>query len=341
MGLLIASIVLSVLLLISSIIIGIYNEKENSSHAGWWCLILVIIGPLILLFGAFTKVSANEVGIIYDDRYGVMEEVKLEGFQNKSIFEHITMIGTSVKTVTFGLIDTAADDEMSGMIYAQTKDSAYAAFIITISYRIDAANAGKFFKITNANDLTADNLNSIVQQALQSTTINYDVYDLLAGELETARFEFETELARLMLEEYFITLTMATFNDIDAGNEIEQSIQLKAQAQQQIEISKAEQEKAIIENATLLMNEQAKADATLITAEGAAAAVQVAADAEAYKVAAEKEAVADLYAYYAAELPDLTDAEIADLVNTVIYYATWNGVLPQVVGDATVFIPLQ
>jgi len=340
MGLLIASIVVFVLALAFGIGMGIYYERDGS-HAGWFWLFFILISPAMLLFGAFTKVSANEVGIIYDDRYGVMEEVKLEGFQSKSIFEHITPISTSVKTVTLGDIDPNDAEEAELMLAGQTINSIYAYFIVTISYRIEATNAGKFFKITGSADLTSVQLNAIVKQALQATTIEYDVYDLLAGELENARAEFETRLAEILSSEYYVTLAMATFDDIDAGNDIEASIQQKAQAQQNVEIAIAQQQKATIENATLLMNQQAIADAAVIEAQGVADAVQIAADAEAYKVAAEKQAVADLYAYYAAELPDLTDAEIAELVNTIIYYATWDGVLPKVVGDATVFIPLE
>lgn len=349
MGLLIGSIVLGIILLITGVGIGIYYKSQEDSNGGWAALLLILIAPLILLFGAFTKVNANEVGIIYDDRYGVMEEVKLEGFQGKSIFEHITKISTAVKTVTFGEVDAAAEDEMSGMIYAQTRDSIYAAFIITISYRIEATNAGKFFKITNSADLDADKLSSIVQQALQSTTINYDVYDLLAGELETARIAFETELARLMFEEYFITLTMATFNDIDAGNQIEESIQLKAQALQQIEIAQAEQQKAAIENATAIARATADAQAVLIAAEASAEAQallnSVTINAINTMYAGQFADVADKLAFEAAVLADpdafygyLTITQISEIVLRQIYFDTWDGVLPQVVSDASGFV---
>lgn len=346
MGLLIGSIVLGIVFIILGIAVGIYYKSQEDSNGGWATLLLVLIAPLILLFGAFTKVDANEVGIIYDDRYGVMEEVKLEGFQTKSIFEHITKISTAVKTVTFGVVDPAAEDEMSGMIYAQTRDSIYAAFIITISYRIESTNAGKFFKITNNADLETDKLSSIVQQALQSTTIKYDIYDLLAGELEVARIEFENELARLMLEEYFITLTMATFNDIDAGNQIEESIQLKAQALQQIEIAQANQQKAAIENATAIARATADATAVLIAAEASAEAQallnSVTINAINTMYGGQFTDVADKLAFEAAILADpdafygyLTITQISEIVLKQIYFDTWDGVLPKVVDDAS------
>jgi len=333
MGLLIASIILTIALTVMGILTAIRYNRANNERGGWFFVSIALVGPAILLFGAFTRVDANEVGIIYDDRYGVMEEVKLEGFQTKSLFEHITPISTAVKTVTLG----ATQEEVLG---GQTQDSVYAMFVITTSYHIEATDAGRFFKRTGSTNITTTQLNAAAKQALQAVTINYDIYGLLSTDLEAAREEFQNQLTVLLYAQYFITLDSASFDDIDAGDLVEQTIQAKAQAQQQIEIAQANQDRAEIENATNLMNAQAQADAAVIAAQGMADAAQIAADAEAYKVMTEKTAVADLFAYYRTELPTLTDAEISDVVMTVIYYATWNGVLPTVVGDASIFIPL-
>ncbi len=317
MGLLIITIVLF-FMAISGVVIGISSRKLPKA-----AILIVLVVPLLLLTGMFTKVNANEVGIIYDDRYGVVEEVKTEGFQVKSIFEHITPIQTAVKTVTLG---ASFDEDLGG----QTKDSVYARFVTTISYRIQALNAGKFFKVTGKTDLTPDQLNAVTKQALQKVTIQYDVYSLLSEELENARIKFEQELGTILMEEYFITLSMASFDDIDAGQLVETVIQQKAEAQQNVEIAIANQEKAEIENETLIMNAQAQADA-----------IKIGADAEAYKVAAEKEAVANLLDYYKEKLPDLTEVQISNLVLSVLYYAKWDGVLPKVTDGSNVIVGID
>ena len=84
MGLLIITIILFAIV-ITVLSIGITSRKLPKAS-----VLIAFVVPMILLFGMFTKVNANEVGIIYDDRYGVIEEVKTEGFQMKSIFEHIS-----------------------------------------------------------------------------------------------------------------------------------------------------------------------------------------------------------------------------------------------------------
>ena len=266
---------------------------------------------LILLFGSFCKVNANEVGIIYDDRYGVLETVKYEGFQSKSIFEHITRIST---------INRSSSLTTTG----QTSDGQYATFELSLIYRIDKDNAGKFYKITSDNDIPRDALNTIVKSSLQSSTIKYDIFDLLSTKLEVARLDFKEDLSQELEEKYFITLVDVSFDDVDAGNDVEQILQQKAEALQRIEIA------------------QRQAEADLITAENQAEIQKTLADAEAYaitKVGSANGEAANAYVDKVKAMIDnlyencndaLTYKECTDIVLGIIFYDTWNGELAQV-----------
>lgn len=270
--------------------------------AGWF---------LILLFGSFCKVNANEVGIIYDDRYGVLETVKYEGFQTKSIFQHITTIST---------INRSGSLKTTG----QTSDGQYATFELSLIYRIDKDNAGKFYKVTSADDITRDALNTIVKSSLQSSTINYDIFELLSTKLEIARLDFKQDLSQELKEKYFITLVDVSFDDVDAGTDVEQILQQKAEAVQRIEIA------------------QKQAEADLITAENQAEIQKTLADAEAYaitKVGNANGEAANAYVDKVKAMIDnlyencngtLTYKECTDIVLGIIFYDTWNGELPQV-----------
>ncbi|MCK7489940.1 MAG: SPFH domain-containing protein [Anaerotruncus sp.] len=113
--------------------------------------------------------KANEVGIVYDPlRGGIQNETFGEGFHVKSIFQEVTKISTTNRTAQVS-------------IYGQTKDSIYALFEITIVYKIESANAGFFYKATGNNDIAESQLNSIVKEALQSASIQFDVYILGDG----------------------------------------------------------------------------------------------------------------------------------------------------------------
>ena len=316
MTLLIISIILTVitLLIILGIAIWAIRNGEHLLNLLW-----VLVSPvwmLLLLFGSFVKVGANEVGIIYDDRNGVLDETIGEGFGTKSIFWHITKIGTYNRTAT---VTTTG----------QTNDGQYATFELSIIYKIESANAGKFYKQTNTVDLNQDQLNNLVKQSLQSSTIKYDIFSLLSEGLETARLDFENALRDNLMANYYVTLVSASFDDVDAGSNIELILQQKAEAEQKIEIAAKEAEANLItaENEVKIAEQRAEVEKTL-------------ADAEAYAVKTKGEADAETATAYVNKINDmitniqdntgLSYEESADLVLSIVFYDTWNGELPQV-----------
>ena len=313
MSLLIGLIIGSVVLAIIIFFIIAYCDDGVS----WRCLHCLWGGVVMigLLFGTFTKVKANEVGIIYDDRYGVLEKTYTEGFKSKSIFEHITKISTANRNSTI---------ETSG----QTNDGQYANFIVSIIYRIDSADAGKFYKKTSSKDLNADQLNSLVKQSLQSSTIKYDIFELLSEGLEVARADFETNLRQSLMANYYVTLVSATFDDVDAGENIELILQQKAEAQQKIDIAKKDAEANLI-----------KAENDVAVAEKKAEEERILAEAEAYAIKTKGEATAETATAYTTKIMDMIDAmqtasgltysESAELVLSIVFYDTWDGKLPE------------
>lgn len=319
MTLLIISIILSVIACLVILGVAIYNICENESSK--WCLLTTPLGALfmlLLLFGKFTTVEANQVGIIYDDRYGVLEEVKYEGFQTKSIFEHITKIDTTNKTTQV-------------TVSGQTSDSAYADFKITLIYKIESVNAGKFYKATSSKDIATEQLSSMVKEALQSSTIKYDIYSILGDKLEEVRLDFTTNLSQIMLERYSLTLVSASFDDVDGGERIENIIKSKAEALQQIEIAEAEKQKANVEKETELIKAETQAQTQKIKAEAEAEVKRIEADAEAYKVETEKTAVTDMIdSLYEKYQNSLSYEQCAEIVLQTIFYERWDGKLPEV-----------
>ena len=212
MSLLITSIVLSIaLMIVIAIAVTAFLKQGKINKKGYLFVPLGLLGMLLLLSGSFVKINANEVGIIYDDFQGVKENTYGEGFQTKSIFEHITTISTANKTAQ---LSTAA----------QTEDSSYATFQITIIYKIESQNAGKFYKSTSSKDISEAQLSSIVKEALQSSTIQFDIYSILGEKLEEVREVFTSNLSKLMMDRYSITVVSASFDDIDAGERIEEII---------------------------------------------------------------------------------------------------------------------
>ena len=308
-----------------------YNKKFLLSIAsvGW---------VFILLFGSFTKVGANTVGIIYDEMNGGIQDRTLdEGFQFKTIFQHVTTISTANRT---SKVET----------YGQTNDGQSALFELSIIYNIQKENAGKFYRKTNSSDISSEQLNSIVKKSLQSSTSQYNVFDLLSTGLETVRGDFEDDLRTQLLDNYFITVISASFDDIDAGEDVEKILQAVATAEQKIKIATAEAEAALItaENQAEITKTLADAEAYATRVNGvaigeAAAAYVVAVEDMVNKLYCNVNSVDPINIVYDEEsgyiktfvpidptLEVMTYAECADTVLGVIFYSTWDGQLPTV-----------
>lgn len=273
---------------------------------------LGLLWLLLILLGIFTAIEKNTVGIVYDEiNGGIQEETLGEGLHIKSPFQKIYKIGTSNKIQTIQMV-------------GQTKDSIYADMTITIVYRIEADNAGKFFKVTNANDIDSKHLNSIVQETLQSVSIKYDIYGILGTDFENLRVDFTMKLEEKLKERYFITLVSTSIDDVDAGERIEEIIRTKGEALQQKEIEMINKEKAEIQKEILMIEAEAKAEV-----------VRIAAEAQADKIEFEKRALANMIMEYIEAFPTLTEKEVAQIVLQTVFYETWDGKLPEVVtGDS-------
>jgi len=304
--------------------LSIWNPRTNRIRVTKW----LYLTPLVFLFlftGMITKVDANQVGIVYHPfKGGIQDQVLTEGFNIKNIFSTVTKIGTTNRTAFL---------EVAG----QTKDSIYANFMLTIVYRIESQNAGIFFKVTGDKDITQEQLNSITKEALQSATTNYDIYGILGEDLELVRLDFVQRLGNLLTTRYHITLVSASFDDIDAGPEIEQIIQNKAQAIQQIQIAEQERQRAEVEADTIIIRANADAEVTLISAEAQAEAqiilnsVTVNAINEMYLGqfdTGQDTATPETYGY-------LTIQEISQTILKQLYYDTWDGILPTVIADGS------
>lgn len=273
---------------------------------------LSLLSFLILIPSLFTSIPANSVGIIYNEvKGGVQDETYGEGFHNKSIFEKITTISTSNKSA---VVNTTG----------QTNDGQYATFQLSIIYKIDKSNAGKFYRVANSEDIPNSALETIVKSCLQSSTIKYNIFELLSTELENARIDFKQDLKETLFATYFIDLVDVSFDDIDGGKEVENILQASAKAQQEIDIARLD------------------AQAKMITAQNEAEVKKVIADASAYAITQEGTAQGEAASAYINKIKGMIDSlyenmhdtlsykDCSQMVLSIIFYDTWDGKLPEV-----------
>lgn len=347
-----------------------HNEEHNSYNQITyikrtnllWCILSAGVPMLCLLFGTFTKVGANEVGIVYDDRYGITDKHFEEGFHAKSIFEHVTTISTLNRDK---YIETAA----------QTKDGQYADFQIAITYAVEKADAPQFFRATGGDKSSTfdDQLMGLIEKDLQRTTIEEDIFELLSTKLEDTRVKFENYLKTSLKAEYGVTLRFATFKDVDAGADIEEFIKQEATAAKQKEINEKQAEADLIKAQAQAAIQQAEAEAELARAEievqiaeQKAAAQKAIAEADAYAIEAAGKAQAEAASAYTKSILSMINSlycnvnkveeanitrevetglitsfvpvdaasevmsyeDCASTILSIVFYNSWDGVLP-------------
>lgn len=321
MSVLITSIVLFVISALVLTFTAVYMDKKGFSGSkkyierskkGYKLIPLSLLSFVLILFASFTKVPANSVGIIYDEVHGgVQEKTYSEGFHSKSIFEHITTISTANRSA---LVKTTG----------QTNDGQYATFELSIIYKIKKEDAGKFYKVTNADDIPQDALDTIIKSSLQSSTIKFNIFELLSTELENARIDFKEDLSNALYENYYITLVDVAFDDLDGGAEVEAILQKSAKAQQEIDIAKLE------------------AEANLITANNESEVKKILADASAYAISQEGNAQGEAASAYVNNIIKMIDGlyenmqgqltyeQCSEMVLSIVFYDSWDGKLPEV-----------
>lgn len=253
--------------------LGIGFEKPENSYRETivWKFrkrqIFAVFGLLIILFGCFTKIPANHVGIVYSPFGGTRSETLTEGFKAKNPLDKIYKISTETQTTRVENLTT------------QTNDAQYVTSILDVKYKVNASNAYLVFKQYRTLDkMSADLIMPTAQRVLELITTNYNVIDILGSKRADVYTELNSKLAD-ELALYGVDFVSITILDMDAGEKLEAAITEEAVAKKAVETAeqnllkaeteakqksvqaKAEQEAAIIEAETKLIEAQAEKEA--------------------------------------------------------------------------------
>jgi len=212
-------------------------------------------GLILCLFGCFTKVPANHVGIVYSPFGGTKDTTLSEGFNSKSPFDSVFKISTEVQTEKIENLTT------------QTKDAQYVTTILDIKYKVNASNAFLIFKQYRTLDNMSENLiMPSTQRVLELVTTRYNVIDILGEK----RSDIYSELDKALTEEfakYGVEFVSISIIDMDAGEELEAAITAEAVAKKEVETAEQNLMKAEMEAKQKSVQAQAEQDAARIEAE--------------------------------------------------------------------------
>ena len=240
MGLIIVSIILTIATVIG---IGLYCIMED--YKLWWSL-LGFLWLLLIVLGCFTKIGANQVGIMYNPfKGGIQDEVLGEGFKSKTPFDKIYKISTQVQEFTFENISV------------QTNDSQFVNAILQLQVRIDNTQAFQYFKKYGGNQLKDIQtiLSNTAQKELEKVTTQYNIMEVL-GEKRDEIVNKTLESLKTELLKDGILVERIILVDTDAGKRIEQAIQNEASAKKEAETAKYLKEKAELEGEAKVIEAQ-------------------------------------------------------------------------------------
>lgn len=240
MGLIIVSIILTIATVIG---IGLYCIMED--YKLWWSL-LGFLWLLLIVLGCFTKIGANQVGIMYNPfKGGIQDEVLGEGFKSKTPFDKIYKISTQVQEFTFENISV------------QTNDSQFVNAILQLQVRIDNTQAFQYFKKYGGNQLKDIQtiLSNTAQKELEKVTTQYNIMEVL-GEKRDEIVNKTLESLKTELLKDGILVERIILVDTDAGEKIEQAIQNEASAKKEAETAKYLKEKAELEGEAKVIEAQ-------------------------------------------------------------------------------------
>lgn len=245
MFLIILSLILTIITIIS-IVIWVKSEDLNPA----WCL-LGLLWLLLILFGCFTTIGANTVGIFYNPfKGGIQSEILNEGFKGKSPFDKAYKISTEVQEFNFENISV------------QTSDSQYVNTIIQVQARINKENAFEYFKkYGNKNLKDIQNiLSNTIQKQLEQISTQYNIMEVL-GEKRNEIVNKTLELAKEELQKDGILVERIILVDTDAGDGVEQAIANEAIKKKEAEAAQYEKEKAELEGEAKLITAQKEKEA--------------------------------------------------------------------------------
>lgn len=279
------------------------NEWGNIRHKISWKIrkqqMLAVFGLLICLGGCFTKIPANNVGIVYSPFGGTRSETLAEGFKRKNPLDKIYKISTETQTTRVENLTT------------QTNDAQYVTSTLDVKYKVNASNAFLVFKQYRTLDkMSADLILPTSQRVLELITTNYNVIDILGAK----RADVYTELNAKLSEElalYGVDFVSITILDMDAGEKLEAAITEEAVAKKAVETAEQNLLKAETEAKQKSVQAKAEQEAAVIKAETKIIEAQ-----------AEKEA------------NEILNQSLSDELLRRQWIKKWNGELPTYYGDS-------
>jgi len=284
---------------------------------GAFLFAIVIIIAFIVVLGCTERIPAGYVGVVYNMRNGVGDEVVDQGFHVVSPMKSVTTYSIGVEQ-SYLTAANEGDSPKDESFTVPTSDGKSVRVSLEFSYYFDRERITETFirfKGKSGVEVKNDFIKPKVKAWTQEVTAKYPVTDIFGDKRTEINAELDTHL-RNRFDAYGIVIDTVNFTEITVDEETATAIQKKVNAQQEQELAGIEAETARIQAEKDKNVASIKADQAIITAE---------AEAEALLIAAEAEAEAN---------KKIASSLTSELIEK-IKYDQWNGELPKVSGGSS------
>lgn len=246
MFLIILGIILSLILFV---VLGVNIHTEE------WVLnkkqLIAPLGLLVILFGCFVTVPANNVGIKYNPFSGGTQEKTIsEGIYMKNPLEKVYKLSTKVGEFQFRNISI------------QTQDAQYVTTILQIQARIDKTKAYEYFRKYGSKNLEdiQSILSNTIQKEFEKVTTTYNIMEVLGDKRNEIVDKTLVNVKEELLKDG-ILVERIVLVDTDAGAEVERAISNEAIAKKEVETAEYKKQKAEIEGEAKVIAAQKEKEA--------------------------------------------------------------------------------
>ena len=279
----------------------------KSGAIGGVVLAIILVVCLGVFIGCRVEIPAGYVGIVYDIRGGISEDVLTQGWKWVSPTKRVTTytVGLEQSGLTSGDTKDSKGDESFEI---PTSDGKTVRVSVEFSYYFDEsriANTFTMFKGASGEEIKKDFIKPKIMAWTQEVSANYPVAEIFGDQRTVINNELDVHLREKFMP-YGIVMDTINLTQVVVDPETEAAIQRKVNAQQ-------EQELAVIEKATAITRANQQKEVAEI---------------EADRIIELAEAEAEANRKIAASLtPELIEK---------IKYERWDGAMPKVSGGTPI-----
>lgn len=250
MGWFVTGIVLTIIAIIGIFIFIAYGRTDNAWEVSYLHCLWGFFGLLIIIPGFIGNVETGEVGI--KTRWGQVVSTNLnEGLQIKAPWEEIIKMNIKVQKYEneVGLSSSSKDLQVLNDI------------IVAVNYQLEGDKAVELYR--NVGENYSDTiLLPAIQESVKSVLSQYTAEEIVTKRSEIAN-DINNNLSDKLKEYGIISLSVAIKN-FDFSAEYNAAIERKVVAEQEVQTSKQQLERAKIDAETKKVQAQAESESNAI-----------------------------------------------------------------------------